>query len=140
MSGRVAGRITLSNWSKANKPKVRSWAKDYRLKNPAYALLAAARNRARKYGLPFELKASDIIVPEFCPVLGIKLQINDGVVGPNSPSLDRFDYRKGYVTGNVRVISFKANTIKSNAKVWELEAVVQYMKESGDGGPGEDAG
>ena len=37
-----------------------------------------------------------------------------------SPSLDRIDSTKGYVPGNVWVISNKANRMKSNAAAEEL--------------------
>jgi hypothetical protein len=59
-------------------------------------------------------------VPIICPILGIPI-IKDikkeqkEVPNPNSPSIDRIDNSKGYVKGNVRVISHKANTMKHNA-------------------------
>lgn len=65
-------------------------------------------------------------IPEYCPVLGIKLSFSGN--RDNSPSLDRFDNNKGYTTDNVRIISFRANSLKSNATLAELEAIVRYMK------------
>jgi hypothetical protein len=46
----------------------------------------------------------------------------------NWPSFDRWDNAKGYVPGNVFVISWRANRIKWDCSVAELEAVVAYMK------------
>lgn len=43
------------------------------------------------------------------------------------PSLDRTDNRKGYVRGNVRVISFRANQIKNDASADELRALAEYV-------------
>lgn len=41
-----------------------------------------------------------------------------------SPSLDRLDSSKGYVKGNVRVISKRANQLKNNATVEEMRMVL----------------
>ena len=43
-------------------------------------------------------------------------------------TIDRVDPDGGYVTGNVRVISMRANRIKSDASIAELESVIAYMK------------
>lgn len=45
-----------------------------------------------------------------------------------SPSLDRIDSSKGYVKGNVRVISARANMLKNNATVEELTLVLKDLK------------
>lgn len=65
-------------------------------------------------------------LPEKCPVLGIKLSFTGDI--NTTPSLDRFNNNKGYTTDNVRIISFRANTLKNNATVEELEAIVKYIK------------
>ena len=49
----------------------------------------------------------------------------------NSPSLDRIRPQLGYVAGNVRVISNRANHLKSNGTISEFEAVLAYMKREG---------
>lgn len=91
-------------------------------------MLKAAAQRARRKQLEFDLKLTDIEVPSHCPILGLPLHKNANVAGPNSPSLDRIDNNKGYVVGNVAVISKKANNIKSDATLEELEAVVAWLK------------
>lgn len=79
------------------------------------------KKKATKFGIPFNIEVSDIIIPEFCPYLGAKLEFsNTGFHQPNSPSLDKIDPSKGYVKGNVEVISFKANFIKSDLTPEEL--------------------
>jgi hypothetical protein len=77
--------------------------------------------------LPFNLSFRDIVIPELCPILGIALQ--RGLEGglDNSPSLDRIVPRKGYVKGNVRVISNRANRIKSDSTPEELARILTYV-------------
>ena len=89
--------------------------------------LSTMKQRAAFKGLPFDLTAEDLVVPEFCPVLGIKLvfDVNDNDA---RPSADRFDNDKGYVKGNVRVISLRANRLKSDATIDELRRVLKYME------------
>lgn len=83
-------------------------------------LLKQAKYRAKKNNLDFEIELEDIVIPKICPILNIPLFSSKGHSGPNSPSLDRIDPSKGYVKGNVQVISHKANTIKSDATLQEL--------------------
>ena len=94
----------------------------YKLKaeRPGKVLFDTARKRARANGAEFSITVDDVVVPEFCPLLGIKLAPGDGVAGPCSPSLDRIDSDKGYIPGNVWVLSHKANRMKQNATVAEL--------------------
>ena len=44
-----------------------------------------------------------------------------GVQSFNSPSIDRIDSNKGYIKGNVRIISLRANMMKNDANLQELE-------------------
>lgn len=78
----------------------------------------------------FDIDASDIVIPEFCPVLGIKLNPRNRGVGyhPDSPSVDRIDNDKGYVKGNVRIISARANLLKNDATIEELTLVLEDLK------------
>jgi hypothetical protein len=92
-------------------------------------LVNSAKRRALELGLDFDLSFQDIAIPERCPILGIPLRKGVGKGGqPDSPSLDRFDNTKGYVKENVRVISWRANTIKKDATMEELEKIASYMK------------
>lgn len=96
-------------------------------KNLNKRMLYRAKYSAKKKGLPFNLEAEDIIIPEFCPVLGIKLAKSDHKQGGSSPSLDKIVPEKGYVKGNVRVISQRANLLKSNATIEELTMVLKDL-------------
>jgi hypothetical protein len=81
--------------------------------------------------MEFSLTYADIVVPEFCPVLGIKLVVGEGnsCGADNSPALDRIDNNVGYVPGNVIVVSHRANRIKTNATVSELQRVASFYAE-----------
>lgn len=83
--------------------------------------------RAKKRNLDFNLTKEDFILPKVCPVLGISIDLYGGQ--DNLPSVDRIDNTKGYIKGNVCIISGRANRIKSDASVDDLECVLAYMKQ-----------
>lgn len=95
---------------------------------PEKVLWSNARNRAKAKNIEFTLRVDDITMPAVCPVLGIPLVIGTGYAKDGSPSLDRVNPAKGYTPDNVRVISHKANTIKSNASIQDLRLVLAYME------------
>lgn len=90
-------------------------------------MLTSARQRAKQKNLEFNIDLSDIILPEKCPLLGIKMSINSENKN-YSYSLDRIDSSKGYIKGNVWVISNRANTLKNNSTIEELEMLVTNLK------------
>jgi len=63
-------------------------------------------------------------------VLGIKLAWceQNKIAANNSPSLDKYDPKLGYVSGNVFWVSYRANRIKFDASLAEIEALVNWMK------------
>lgn len=83
-------------------------------------LWESAKGRATRKKREFNLELSDIIVPDVCPVLRTPMQ---------QPSLDRINSNKGYIKGNVRVISNRANLLKNNASVAELELILADLKQ-----------
>lgn len=88
----------------------------------------AAKQRAKRKGLPFAIEIADISIPEKCPLLGIKLEKGIKGFNPNSPSLDKIVPELGYVKGNVWVISMRANTIKQNASLEELQELTKSLE------------
>lgn len=79
--------------------------------------------------MPFDLTPLDITIPDACPVLGIALCRNaEGGFNDASPSLDRLIPALGYVRGNVVVISNRANILKKNATLAEIEALARWMR------------
>lgn len=94
---------------------IRNW-KDLRKR-----LLISAKSRAKKKFLAFNIELEDIVLPKVCPLLGIKLQVNGRKKSGSSYSIDRIENSKGYVKGNIWVISNKANAMKSDSSLEELK-------------------
>ena len=103
--------------------------------NREYLLWRSARHRAKERGIEFNIEPSDVKIPELCPVLHTRIRL-DGTTFDrlDSPSLDRIDATKGYIKGNVKVISVRANTIKSYGTIEEHQMVIQYMINNLKGG------
>ncbi len=94
----------------------------------------ACRHRAKKNGLDFNLDDDDFVIPDVCPILGLPLRKTWGGSGNKdlTPSIDRMDNALGYVKGNTMVISKKANRLKSDMTLQELESfcanMLRYIK------------
>ena len=100
-----------------------------RRRNPRNHLVTDARARAKRYGVPADITIADIDWVTHCPVFGIELiygRTKGAGQRANSATLDRRDNSKGYIKGNVFVISHRANRIKSDATAEELAAVAKY--------------
>jgi hypothetical protein len=105
-------------------------AREYLRRFPERRMFNEARRRALKEGLEFNIELEDVKIPDVCPILNIPIRQKpfDGlrIASPNSPSLDRIDNTKGYVKGNVRVISTKANTRKSDLTLEDIKRLYEY--------------
>ena len=108
------------------------WEQTKRMKYRKRIIVRKAKARAEKENLEWGLgdpedAAQRLQWPTHCPVFETELDYSIGRGSqPNNPSLDRFDPRKGYTWDNVVVISYRANTLKSNAIPEELEALAHY--------------
>lgn len=115
-------------WYLKNKDKCNARSKETTLKMTVeQQLLKSSKYNAKKFGREHTICLDDIIVPEVCPILGITLERGNGRMHGASPTLDRVDNSKGYVPGNVRVISLKANSHKSNMTVDEIKRLYDYV-------------
>ena len=88
-------------------------------KNRHRILWAQARRRAAIAGMDFNIEPSDVVIPDVCPILLSPIK---------RPSLDRVDNTKGYVKGNVAVISMEANRMKSDHTIETLQRVIAYIE------------
>ena len=87
-------------------------------------MLGNAKNRAALRGIPFDLTEDDFEIPEFCPVLGERLQPGNA---DWAPTLDRLIPALGYVASNCQVISNLANRIKNSASGTEIMKVALWV-------------
>lgn len=93
-----------------------------------YNMFHNAQHRAKKKGIPFSITIDDIIIPETCPLLGIPLISTNDKSDPRNPSLDQKVPGKGYTPDNIWVISSRANALKWDASLQELELLVENLK------------
>ena len=95
--------------------------------SPEHYMLIAAKKRAKKQGVPFDLQISDIVIPNMCPILGVPLVKQVAHCGDTSPTLDKIVPDKGYIKSNIAVISHRANQLKGDATIEEFEMVLAYL-------------
>jgi hypothetical protein len=98
-----------------------------KISNPSKYLWSTAKIRANKNNIPFSIEPEDVIIPEVCPVLGTQLELNNGYKNrDSSPSLDRIVPSSGYVPGNIIVVSWRVNRMKSDATPEELRKIADF--------------
>jgi hypothetical protein len=120
------------NKNRLNTPEKRQRQSDYmrewRNRDPLKRLYCGAKSRARRLEQDFDISLSDLFMPEMCPVLNIPLFRTEGKATDNSPSLDRIDNSKGYIKGNVRIISHKANKHKADLSLEDIHRLFMYSR------------
>ncbi len=94
------------------KPYQTNYSKDMRK-----SLYYSCKNRSKRFGYDFNLDLSDIVIPEYCPILKHKIT----PLSMYTASIDRIDNTKGYIKGNIAIISRKANIMKQDCSLEELE-------------------
>lgn len=121
-------RARAKVWWELNREQFCSDKRKKRDLDPRVDLLYAAKHRAKQKGLEFDLEPEDTPIPERCPVLGIEISRRNTKQRRSSPSIDRIDSTKGYTKDNVQVISWLANTMKTNATKEELLAFANWVR------------
>lgn len=125
--------------------KSQPWVKEYERKRKreydnspmgiAVMLCSVAKKRAQKRNINFNLTTdyvySILPVPLVCPLLNITLTHGNKKAQAASPTLDRIKPELGYIQGNVMVISYLANMIKSTATANQIMLVAQNLKKLG---------
>ncbi len=120
-------KISMESYYR-NKTKRKQNNIDWVAANYEKHLYTQSKGRARRSNLEFTIVLSDIIIPEYCPYLNIKLTRlwGHGRIDSNA-SIDRIDNSKGYIPDNIEIISFKANLIKRNATIDELKVFAKNV-------------
>jgi hypothetical protein len=91
-------------------------------------ILERVKQSAKERNLEFNLDINDIIIPEYCPLLDMKLTFIYSLESRDSYySIDRIDSSRGYVKGNIQIMSLKANTMKNSATKEELVTFAQNI-------------
>jgi hypothetical protein len=153
---KAKAKAAVVAWKLANRDKVRRYSTRYwknnkerlgygRLRHKAkiYAMspreawlvesLRSTKSRAKRKGIRFDVDTTSLKIelPSHCPILGVELLYERrGIAGPvkNSPSLDRIIPERGYVVENIRVVSHRANSLKSNASLAEMRLVLADLE------------
>lgn len=118
------------NWTENNREKYlesrQKSQKKYAKRSPEKYILSRTKTQSKRKGFDFNLSLEDILIPEYCPYMNVKLthplDSNDNFY---LPSVDRIDSTKGYVKNNIQIISYLANRMKNNATE---EQLVQFAK------------
>ena len=147
--------LQSEKWRKNNPEECRRKDREFRIKNRDYlnanqkekndrqkkenpeefwkkVTLRSAKSRAKKNDLDFNLTMEDLVVPQYCPALNIKLKFARGKATDESPSIDRIDNNKGYTKDNICIISRRANRIKDNASLEEINLILKYIRKNLD--------
>lgn len=111
---------------------INEWMKEHARNNPAWMMWRRAKARAAKKGFDFDIELEDILpLPETCPVFGSPLRVSAFPQDPDAYSLDRIKNDKGYVKGNVVVMSYRANRLKNDGTAEDHLAIADWMTKVG---------
>lgn len=131
-------KLQRAAWKEANIDRVKATAKAYRdstseiaknyrdsHKDKLYFL--SLKSRAVKKGLEFSLVEEDVLGVTVCPVFGFPLVRSSNGPSYDSPSVDRIDNTKGYVKGNIQIMSYLANSMKRDATDEQLILFAEWV-------------
>jgi hypothetical protein len=103
--------------------------REWRINHPINYLLSLARCRAKAKGIKFDLTVADLgAPPKICPVLGLELRYfgRSKKNATDTATLDRIENSRGYVAGNVIIVSARANELKRDATPNELRQLADF--------------
>jgi len=117
---REYNRSYMKKWREDNldvaKARDMKWRADNRLKT----LIFATKQTSKIKGLLHDISIEDLVQVPICPLTGIEIDWTCSGRHLRNPSVDRIDNSKGYVKGNVEIMSCLGNSMKSNATPEQL--------------------
>lgn len=120
-------RVCLDCHSK----RIKKYVRKYQKNNPRTVWnskkISSAKLRSKKRNQEFDENAVRELAESYvenssCPCCG-EIMNNDRL-----PSLERIDSGKGYLKGNIVILCYRCNFLKSNASLKELENLVKWLK------------
>lgn len=110
--------------------KNKEYQRTYRAKNRFAIRVRSCKARANENNLPFDLTEGYIksIWTDNCPVFGTPLKIEALKGEDHHAQLDKIVPELGYVQGNVVWLSQRANRIKDDATLEDLERLITWLK------------
>lgn len=104
--------------------------KNHRRTAPFKHRCSRAKSRAQALKVPFDLTPDylESIWTGICPAFKISIKWETEKDDEFAAELDRFKPELGYVKGNVTFLSRKANRIKNNVTLGELQSLVEWMQ------------
>jgi polyhydroxyalkanoate synthesis regulator phasin len=88
------------------------------------------RKKASNYKHEWDITFDDLFFPTHCPILGIELDYYASERQENSVSFDRLDTTKGYIKGNVMIMSWRANRIKNDGTAEEHQRIADFLRQN----------
>lgn len=130
---RHRNRLGLAtNWLKIDYKNDYDKMRGYMVRNVKFS--------AKRRNIECSLTYTDFDLPEYCPILNVKLtyRLESNGNKPYHATIDRIDNSKGYIKGNVIVISRLANAMKNEANFEQLalfsknmQLLTNYYKDQG---------
>lgn len=91
-------------------------------------IIGNLKHSAKRRGLEFNLEYTDLELPKYCPILKVELQYGYNSNNLFNASVDRIDNSKGYIKGNIIIISRLANLMKNQANFKQLQLFINNQQ------------
>lgn len=121
------------NWSKNELDRIDlEGLLEFAIRTRISRTLSVVKSSCLKGNIPYDMTVDNLYpLPLSCPVFGTPLNwMSEGKgTSHDHPTIDRMVPELGYVNGNVQIISNRANRLKNNASLGEIEAIFRYMSE-----------